>query len=406
MSKRHGSGKALTVVAIVAAIGAVEYRADACSKSSYCTYSASVSPATGLSMPANAPAIVLFPSDASPSVAPLPQLFDANGDPVSIDVVTGWPELLVVPKAPLAAGHTYKLRFDDGCDGYKPVEAGTSIPVERSVATTSESPLPQTTGSVKLVSYEVRPTHVYIGSQCYTDIKAAVATLNLEPSSDLLPYMPVSMIEVSVDGVKWNRSRYGSLAQLPNVDGPSQDSTRVPLQMFAACEKPPLQDTDEGVTPGKHTVSVQAHVAGASKDPAPALIEIDLQCPPVALDGGADSALADTGNGVDSAEPTSDAAPDSSAEAGEPEASADQVANTSSGGCTTAPGGRSHPWGIAGLVALAALAARRAARARRRTGRRADACSGPWKLDRNWWPAFLQRDGDGDARLACADKRP
>lgn len=287
---RHILG-CLSVVTLLGAVLAPE--AEACSPAICETDTA---PWSGETIPHNAPALAIFPGHRPGLPSGLDegsvQLLSEGGAPVEFVLQ---PEeggrYLVRPDA-LQEGQTYQLSFRHPCsspptesDGGevilpKAVPSSTAYPERVQIAfqAGAAAPLPQVLGTLSVATAaQVVQAGSYCGS-CTAPLAAAVAQLQFTPSAELVPFLPVTRLQVRVDGQPWAESDYGSgfVEQAAYPGGPVRSVRTV----FASCGTHDAAIYDFGVAPGRRVIEVRAHIAGAHFDPALLTVEVDLDCAP------------------------------------------------------------------------------------------------------------------------------
>jgi hypothetical protein len=263
-------GLGLLVVAAVV----VPRRADACSVDATVPLptcrAADVLLPLGAQVPPGLPGIPFIPLDSSDFA-----LYDAAGQLVpSARLDNAYePGKLLKPNAPLLANSEYRITYKDSC-----VTAPTNGAERKSFTfrTSADAPLPTTLGTV--TQQKKLETKAVVDS-CGVERErkpAASATLTLTPSAELLPWLPLLSIAAGNHGAPLGAVRL-------------QDGKIVLEGLAAYCDgsgqlKPALQD-----------VVVSARVAGASTQPAPVALKLDLLCAGASQTGGVDGGISQPG---------------------------------------------------------------------------------------------------------------
>jgi hypothetical protein len=171
-----------------------------------------------------------------------------------------WRENLVVPVAPLVEG-SYTVSFTTLCGG-----ASTRT---HSFSVGAAAPLPTEIGTLRAVRVE----HVLVESdeECRGTNKATGARIEIVPTPAFAAFQSLATYQVRVDGQEWR----GTPVNWDGVGHPEIYAPYDPLTVYARCA--PAADY-RGPRSGKHIVEVRARIAGATTDPAPASIEVDLDC--------------------------------------------------------------------------------------------------------------------------------
>ncbi len=330
-------------------------------------------PVDGSVVPANVPALVYIPyfrAGSPPVDASGFRLLDDAGRAVDVTTTASSGTFLVKPGATLIAGRRYRVQYPQTCTAALPTQIGSA---EQAFTTGPVIALPTTTGTVAAVRYRTGPHRVWSGKSpglCgdSSEVIAAVARVEVDPSPELRALLPTSHIRVRVGTME-----VAALAQ-PQLGA----GAPLAFEVFTPCVTD-NRFADRGLPVGTHRLEILADTFGVAAALPPLPVEVTLDCA-AAADGGAPDAGADASADA-GADTSADAGADASADApgGDagaealaprpPDAGADTVspAPPSSGGCdcTVAPGpGGDGP----GLVLLAALALALGWRAHRRRG--------------------------------------
>lgn len=242
-----------------------------------------LAPREGATIPANAPALVYSArgwenvvGDGAPVV--LRVAGAAESVPLAVEAADATGTHLVRLAAPLTEGATYEVgHAQPTCNETLEVDKETFF-VKQTFVAGASAPLPTTAGTLSGETAATTDTtyRVVGGSSCSQFTLARVARLSFAPSAELTPYLPVTSLEVSVDGAPVRTSTVG--LDLQGGDG----GARPTLELYASCEAEDLRARggDPGLTPATHAVVVQARVAGVAEadQPAPLTTTIDLSC--------------------------------------------------------------------------------------------------------------------------------
>jgi hypothetical protein len=179
--------------------------------------------------------------------------------------------VLLVPTQPLVPG-TYLVRYDETCMFYAPDAAAA---IQMPITVGAEASLPTLAGSITIAQQEVATIMVGAPISCVADIQAATVRVQLTPSPELAPFLPVTRLHAIVDGADWATSWYGETPQ----DLPPLHSFRAPLQFFAFCARPDAATSyEQGLALGPHHAEIDVHIAGAASDPPPVAVDFTLSC--------------------------------------------------------------------------------------------------------------------------------
>jgi hypothetical protein len=338
-----------------------------------------VIPVEGSVVPASVPALLYIPyfREGSPPVdASGFRLLDDTGRAVDVTITASGGTFLVAPRVSLIAGRRYRVQYPQTCTAALPTQIGSA---EQSFTAGPATALPTTTGTVAAVHYRTGPRRVWSGKSpglCSdsSEVIAAVARVEIDPSPELRALLPISHIRVRA-----GTTEVAALAQ-PQL----APSAPLSFEVFTTCI------TDDrfaapGLPVGTHRLEILTETFGVPAAPAPLSVEVTLDCA-AAADGGAPEAGADAsaetgpmdtgGADAGAAEaaadtPGIDAATDEST-SGRPDTGADTASpsRSSGSGCDCAlvsrPGG-SDGRSLA-LLPLLALWLGRRARRRRRAG--------------------------------------
>lgn len=267
------------LIVTFALLAVLHSRARACS-APYCSPSV-LAPPTGAIIPSNAPALFFDPArvlDRPATGAADVTLLDGAGMAVPMDALTdpqftggvqGSPYLLI-PRTPLTPSASYRLRFSAPCGGDKQ-DGGVPL-TEQAFTTSAAVPQPATAGDLKIAPQRTQTITVSTRrGSCVYDIVASTAAFELQPSEELKPWLPLARFTTTVDGILWASTGYGA-------DPAASATYRGVETVFAAC--PPSDPSDDsGLSLGPHHVELQVHIAGATTDPPPLSVEVNLTCP-------------------------------------------------------------------------------------------------------------------------------
>jgi hypothetical protein len=266
-------------------------------------------PHRGTVIPANAPA--LYASGWKWTEFKNLELIPSNdaGAPPSTTFAPGGmyvPTALLRINAPLVPGETYVLRSTAVCGHMQDVSGLT----ETTIVASEPRPLPTTVGTAR-VEYRLarlqESTLFPEAGQTSSNSIAAVAQITIEPSAELVPYIPLATISTSVDGRLWGSSDIG---QGVDPKEPRPDVVSVPdfTRVYVACGPLPTNTCGALVaTRGHHEVEISARITGSTAEIAPIKLSIDLVCPDG--DAGSDASPGD-GSPAPDPDAQSDSAPD------------------------------------------------------------------------------------------------
>jgi uncharacterized membrane protein YgcG len=107
--------------------------------------------------------------------------------------------------------------------------------------------------------------------------------IQITPSAELQPFLPVVLFEPRVDAFPWYRSAYGGMphwyATLPGIIQHADDT------LYAECgrmgEGDPQNDcpnNTDGLAPGTHRLMIGVYILGSTVDPQPFYADITLDC--------------------------------------------------------------------------------------------------------------------------------
>lgn len=277
--KHQALKRALTAqVVLRLALGAACYVsfaprvASACS-STRCSWDY-VAPGKGARIPSNAPALVVSAQEGDQVI-----LLDASGMPIPFTTAGTVLERLIVPDRPLpTSAVTLEVQrsacLDEGALAHR-------------FEVVAASPLPTTAGTVA-VEHNRGPVLAPHTAACLKETPAAWARVELRPSPELVPFLPLSRVTVTVDGNTWARGRPGVFG----ADDTFRQQRRVD-QIFASCEEqvsmqdPGIFKQDQGIAQGKHRGELTVELPGAAPLP-PVPFEFELSCaaPPAPDTGG------------------------------------------------------------------------------------------------------------------------
>ena len=221
-------------------------------------------PASGTLVPANIPAIAVVAGTYStqPCQVTWFELLDPSGATLPTTPSPGEPGVHLIGQA-LAQGQTHLLRYEHLC--WNP--QAQPITFEQSFSVGAPAPLPTSTGTLTIAEQGAGPFAVSDGSCSWSGTSAWVR-VQITPSCELEPFLPIVSFTTEVDGQPWATSRIGSTEW---VSGTSRQMSLV----YAACTAYPA---DNGTTTGSHVLSIRAHIVGAGIELQPATLPITLSC--------------------------------------------------------------------------------------------------------------------------------
>lgn len=301
-------GRLHILVSLAACATAVLYAPDsnAC-QPPLCT-KAYAAPAQGTILTSSAPAVFFRPSRINApatdaGVEGVTLWSDGQQVPLTI-TEQSYAGQILAPSIPLTAGSQYELHYVEQCPDSPsyPLEPA-SIPVVQEFTAGPPRPSPTAVGTVAVKSRSKETLTVLTSSgSCTTTLLAGVVNLELTFDESIKPFLPTTKLITRVDGNEWSSTQYGVDEGTLSTQPQATYGRRYNL-IFGACQAPAQSGDDVGLTMGKHTVELSAHVAGAQTDPAPVSIEVDLTCDqvPSTPDGGAADAsgTAESGSSED-----------------------------------------------------------------------------------------------------------
>jgi MYXO-CTERM domain-containing protein len=249
-------------------------------------------PADGATVPANVPAFffVLPYGTTPPARSEDVRLLDEGGRLVPISTALAPPSAgyTIVPGAPLMPGRQYRLRFPQGCAGGASGNAlGTA---ERAFLAGPASALPTTIGTARVTGRRIGPRTVSSSSgspglcSSSTEVTAAVATIEIDPSPELRAYLATAVVAVhrGADGLVF-------------FNGPVLAADQpLRFEVYTTCASAD-PGASRGLGSGLHRLEVTAEVFGAVSKPSPLLIDVELGCD-AQLDAGSSDGSPDAGS--------------------------------------------------------------------------------------------------------------
>jgi hypothetical protein len=198
---------------------------------------------------------------------------------------------------------------------------------------------------------------------CWQLVPTSGVVLDIAPSDALRPFLPVARFTTKVDGAIWARSDYGStkFAQAADYNGYG-------VPGFA----PRIDDIELSCTPARHKLSISVEIAGATENPPPVELDVEVPCVTVGAepldDAGAPSIDATGGAIVVDSSPTNDSAnaPATDPSAVETHVQLGDPQVQSEGGCSIARNAGAGLWPAVSLLAGVASLQRTRRRKRRR----------------------------------------
>ena len=328
----------LATALVAVALGLCASPAEACSPFFLCK--PRIPFFAGAQIPASALAIPLqLPAAMQPPYEPIvPQLLDAGGAVVAVDLVAdslpGW--TLLKPVKGFADHANYTLHLPGFCqDGN-----GAVLPPEDVTFTTgAKASVPAALGTLVLGALPPALVSVWTASgSCTVPILAARGTVALDAPPELAPWHALARAELWLDGQVWTQAVYGDLPLVGDAQGVN-DFGRTVRSFFVACGDVPSM-ADAGLKPGPHHVDVRVHIAGEFND-APYLFgDVTVAC----------AATPDT-----DASATGDAAGDADATGAFAECGVAANDGGREGGCSAGSTGHRAGWWAVGFLALALL---------------------------------------------------
>lgn len=172
---------------------------------------------------------------------------------------------------------------------------------EAGIRVGAAEPLPSTPAALSLTGFTIRqvPTGNLCGGPAGT---VQFAQLDLTPTAEMLPWLPLTRWELEVDGENWATTRFGSLGASMPPEG--MHSVR---DFHVQCVQADAGDNRLG--PGLHSARVLARILGVSAPMASNTVAITFDCltgmpvedagvdAGVGVDAGIDDAGIDAGAG-------------------------------------------------------------------------------------------------------------
>lgn len=272
---------------------------------------------TGLSLPSNAPAL-LVGDRSSGATATVSADLVSTGERLPFGAPTKDAHGLLVVAIPEAASGEHGLAVNVACSDKSPAKVQTTT-----LALTAPVAFPTTVGTLT-----VRPNATPTG----------VASLDLVASPELRAFAPASVIELTVDG------QVVPVSSADGLDGEIRVSTG-----SVCVENGALHREMRTVR-----VSLAAHIAGVAESPAPAVVDVAVDCGAIRWTSDADF------DGSD------DSSNQSSGSLGSSGGNGNGNGTSTASGCSAAPRGqlpgRSIAFAAATALSLVVAARRRRAR--------------------------------------------
>lgn len=230
-----------------------------------------VIPAETQPIPANAPAIVLA-ADGAQTVGPDAgfELLDATGSVVPATLEPFESMMLLRPSVELSTDATYTARFEDTC---QPGATGTH---ESEVKTGPRSQLPTEIGTL-VVTGSGEATQDYFDSCGGPSGKYSWTTLDVAPSEQIRPWLPLTRWTLEVNGRVWARTGFGEVG--PNGRGTFKTTPaggRDFAIVHAVCSD--FVGGDRGELPGLQNARLFATIAGSDASFPPAELQFEVVC--------------------------------------------------------------------------------------------------------------------------------
>jgi hypothetical protein len=345
---RWASG-ALTVLVVGAVVSTITGRASACSLDP-CPSSVGLPPTRYL--PGN---LVYFQivGDDPPAIA----LRTAEGEPIAASIRTIGNDRVFAPEEPIAESTQLVLEYSIPCIGLEP---SNTLPQTFEFMTTAP-------GEIELIParLEIEETGVRHPGR---DSETSFVRVRHWPGDGNGNASSLMKHTYTVDGLPvWSRQIDG----VDLIEVPVACRSQVVGALRDSCGR---LDT---APPGVHTVEVSTHVIGATTQPEPVSLQVDVSCPDTDAADSSDDHEPEPSTPdqemAEPSEPTSDTALPAGMSFGDvegggdplPEPAAVPVVSSSGGGCTLGSSGAQS--GRSALLAL--VAAFMLGRARRRTPR-------------------------------------
>ena len=268
----------------------------------------------GMSVPANAPALLVTDTSNQATATVSAELVSVDGR-VPFGAPAKDTHGLLVAALPTAAVGTHTIATKVACSNGMPDSAQ-----ETSLTLTTPVDFPTSVGTLALLPNPGQTP--------------GVDRIALEASPGLLAFKPIAVVELSMNGAVVSGSQRGGFAQELSVNTGS-----------VCVENGALHREKRTVR-----VSLAAHLAGVAESPAPATLDILVDCGAIHWTTGADF----------------DGSKSPAASSSTPESSTNGTGSGSASGCSAAPSGRMSGGSaiLAAATALALLASFRRRRAR------------------------------------------
>jgi len=177
-----------------------------------------------------------------------------------------------------AAGDAVPVQLEELDDGVYLVK-GSAVLTEGEYDVTLPAGVEMPTAAVEVV--EAAPLPMSVGELRRYDEYCGLGQFALEPSAELVPYLPLTRFTYLLDarGVQQPAVDYGTLEA---KEGPVQ------IPVTSGCVDPPCDLS------GRHQVTVYASIAGETMQPDPATVEFDMRCGDDIADNKSGCTLAST----------------------------------------------------------------------------------------------------------------
>jgi uncharacterized membrane protein YgcG len=261
-----------------------------------------VTPSAGRTIPANAPALhyvvaaigANIPQEAYAAPVGI-QLFNGAGAnvPVTIndDPSYGY---RIEPSVPFIAGQTYRLRYPDPC-------AGSGMFAEAQIPIGPAAPWPTASGTLRLTAVTGDVTYTCFDLP-YVLRNHPGLRIQITPSAELQPFLPLVLFEPRIDAFAWARTAYGGMphwfATLPGLLQHPDDV------LYADCgrmgEGDPQNDCPNraaGIAPGVHRLMIAVYILGSTTDPQPLAADLTIDCDTGGFGSAGSSGSGGTGGG-------------------------------------------------------------------------------------------------------------
>jgi uncharacterized protein (TIGR03382 family) len=289
----------LISIVMVGALAVVMMRSHAQACSPPRCFQGYLTPATGITVPANLPALHWRPLSGYDFKVDTGKISLATTDHpdvalgVSITALSAFSVggFALVPSQPLIAGTSYLLTDHNVCgdedDGPFQLDGPTAM-----FQVGPAAPLPTQLGSLRAGAVAVAPLQVSANASCDANVDAARAAIDLEFAAEAAPWREVLQFETWVDGKPWTPSHSSVESHVPGTSWIGRGSDIVYRVCHASdFDRPNVYNA--GLEAGSHVVEMRAHLPGTTLEVRSDSVTVELACAadvPDAVDRGGCSA--------------------------------------------------------------------------------------------------------------------